>query len=142
MIGIEKIVDGNKNKILRGDMMNDKRTLLLDEEPKHKKKSTHKGQPRSKHKHIYETVLLHQPYHGVDFKTGKERITVYIRPTKVCTVCGRIDDVDDNPSYYIESDIPKLPFFGYKKELSEEALRLPKWTTKDFFDKFATKIED
>ena len=122
--------------------MNDKTILIDDEIPAYKKKSTHKGQPRSKHKHIYETVLLRQPYHGVDFKTGKERITVYIRPTKVCTICGRIDDVDDNPLYYVQTPCSNVPFVAHEKELSEEALRLPKWTTEDFFDKFATKMED
>jgi hypothetical protein len=122
--------------------MKDKRTLLLDEEPKHKKKSNKKGQPRSKHKHVYETVLLRQPYHGVDFKTGKEAISVYIRPTKVCTICGRIDDIDDDPMYYTEKPIVGLPFCVFDKELSDKALSLPHWETEDFFDKFATKMEN
>ena len=119
--------------------MNEKRIPLADEETKHKKKSKSKGQPRSKHKHIYETVLLHRPYHGVDFKTGKERINITVLPTKVCNICGRIDETDCDPSYYINKPVPNLPFYTFEKELSEKALNLPKWYTEDFFDKFATK---
>ena len=54
--------------------MDDKRIPLLDEEPKHKKKSKGNGEPRSKHKHVYETVLLHRHYRFIDHKTGKEHI--------------------------------------------------------------------
>ena len=115
---------------------------MVDEEPKHKKKSKSKGQSRSKHKHIYETVLLTRNYHTQDFKTGKPKVTQTILPTKVCTICGRIDEVDDDQSYYIKNPIPNLPFFAFEKELSEKALSLPKWYTEDFWDKFATKIDE
>ena len=120
--------------------MQEKRTPLLDEEPKYKKKSSAKGQPRSKHKHIYETVLLIKDYHTTDIKTGKPKTNQTTYPTKVCTICGRIGEVDNDPSYYVKKAIIDLPFITHKKELSEKALNLPKWYAKDFWDKFATKI--
>ena len=121
--------------------MNEK--LYYPEEPemRHRKKSRAKGQPRADHKHIYETVLLSSRYHGTDFKTGKPRITETKVPTKVCTICGRINHIDRDPKYYVHSYIPNLPFKTYKEELSEEALRLPKWLAEDFWDKFAIKID-
>ena len=121
--------------------MNDKMNLIDDDIPAYKKKSKKKGQPRSKHKHIYETVLLIRDYHYNDFKTGKPAISQTILPTKICTICGRIDEVDDDQSYYIKNPIPNLPFFAFRKELSEKALSLPKWKC-DFFDKFAVKMEE
>lgn len=121
--------------------MHEKRTPLLDEEPKHKKKSTAKGQSRSKHKHIYETVLLTKDYHTVDYKTGKPKTEQSIWPTKVCVICGRIGDIDRDQSFYIKKAVLGLPFAAYKEELSEEALKLQKWYAKDFWDKFAIKIE-
>lgn len=131
----------NKNKILRGEVMQEKRTPLVDEEPKHKKKSMAKGLPRSKHKHIYETVLLTKDYHTTDYKTGKPKITQTTLPTKVCTICGRIDEVDKDQSFYIRKTVTGLPFIVDKDVLSEKALNLPKWHAKDFWDKFAIKIE-
>ena len=121
--------------------MHEKRTPLLDEEPKHKKKSTAKGQPRSKHKHIYETVLLTKDYHTIDYKTGKPQITQTTLPTKVCIICGRIDEVDEDQSFYIKKAVLGLPFIAYENVLSEKALNLPKWYAKDFWDKIAIKIE-
>lgn len=121
--------------------MNEKRAPLIDEEPKYKKKSKSKGQPRSKHKHIYETVLLTINYHDTDFKTGKPKVTQTIRPTKVCTICGRVDDVDDDQSYYIMKPIPNLPFLAFEKTLSEKALSLPQWYVEDSWDKFAVKAD-
>ena len=119
--------------------MHEKREPLLDEELKHKKKSTAKGQPRSKHKHVYETVLLTKYYHTTDFKTGKPKTTQSILPTKVCTICGRIDDVDKDQSFYINKPIVDLPFYAFEKVLSDKAFNLPKWYAKDFWDKFAIK---
>lgn len=121
--------------------MNEKRTPLLDEEPKYKKKSTAKGQPRSKHKHIYETVLLTKDYHTTNYKTGKPETTQTTLPTKVCIICGRIDEVDRDQSLYIKKAVLGLPFIADEKVLSEKALNLPKWYAKDFWDKFAIKIE-
>lgn len=122
--------------------MNDKRSAFMDEETKHKKKSTSKGQPRAKHKHTYETVLLTRDYHSKNIKTGRPEVYEYRSVIKVCTICGRIDDVDYDPSYYVEKPCANLPFAAYKKELSEKALGLPKWHCADFFDKFAVKVED
>ena len=121
--------------------MHEKRVPLVDEEPKHKKKSKSKGQPRSKHKHIYETVLLTKYYHSQNFKTGKPEIHEHIYPTKVCIICGRIDEIDWDESYYINNKGSGIPFFTYDKELSNKALNLPKWYAEDFWDKFAIKID-
>ena len=122
--------------------MNDKRPAFVDEETKHKKKSTSKRQPRAKHKHIYETVLLTRDYHSTNFKTGRPEVYEYRSVIKVCTICGRIDDVDYDPSYYVERPCANLPFSAYEKELSEKALNLPKWHCADFFDKFAVKVKN
>lgn len=113
---------------------------LADEESKYKKKSKSKGQPRSKHKHIYETVLLTRNYHTTDYKTGKPKVTQTILPTKVCTICGRIDQTDNDQSFYIKNPVPNLPFLTFENTLSDKALNLPKWYAEDFRDKFAIKI--
>ena len=119
--------------------MNEEVNFIDDDIPAYKKKSKKKGQPRSKHKHEYETVLLQQDWHMTDFKTGKPKMIQYLTPTKVCVVCGRIDCADKTSSYYKEG---YATLFGYSKEgLSEKALALPKWHS-DFFDKFAIKMED
>lgn len=121
--------------------MHEKREALLNEEPKHKKKSKSKGQPRADHKHIYETVLLIRDYHTTDYKTGKPEVNQTILPTKVCTICGRIDQTDNDQSFYIEKPIPNLPFLAFENTLSDKALSLPKWYAEDFWDKFAKKLE-
>ncbi len=120
--------------------MNDKVNLTEDEAPAYKKKSKKKGLPRSKHKHIYETVLLISSYHYNNFKTGRPEVSQTMLPTKVCTVCGRVDETDDDSSYYVKIPVPNIPFITHR-ELSEKALGLPKWE-KDFFDKFAIKMEE
>lgn len=111
------------------------------ENVRYKKKSKAKGQPRADHKHLYETVLLTSRYHDTDFKTGKPRITETKAPTKVCTICGRINYIDRDPKYYVCNCVPNLPFKTYKEELSEEALNLQKWLAEDYWDKFAKKID-
>ncbi len=121
--------------------MNDKRTILTDEEPKYKKKSKGNGLPRSDHKHIYETVLLRQTYHYTSPKTGKDVVVEKDVPTKVCTVCGRIDYVDTDSAYYERVQAKDVPFLFYEKVLTEKALSLPKWRTESIYDKFATKME-
>jgi hypothetical protein len=121
--------------------MNEKRMPLTNEEFKHKKKSKSKGKPRADHKHIYETVLLIRNYQAVDYNTGKLETTQYMLPTKVCTICGRINGFDNDPSYYIKSPVLNLPFLLWDKTLSENALNLPKWYVNDF-DKFAVKVDD
>lgn len=122
--------------------MNEKRMPLINEEPKHKKKSKGNGLPRSKHKHTYETVLLYRYYHFTDCKTGADRMTENAAPTKVCTVCGRVDYADNDPSYYTFMPIANLPFLCREKMLTEKALSLPKWCLKDCYDKFAIKMEE
>ena len=86
-------------------------------------------------------MLLTKYYEGKDFTTGKPKITKYIYPTKVCVICGRINEIDQAPAYYIETICREVPFIAHKKELSSKALELPKWFA-DFFDKFASKVEE
>ena len=121
--------------------MNDKREPFTAEVPKYRKKSKAKGLPRADHKHLYETVLLTKIYHGTDFKTGRPRITEHQLPTKVCTICGRIDCIDRDPKYYIRKQIANLPFIAHEELLSEKAIKLPQWLAEDFWDKFAVKID-
>jgi hypothetical protein len=114
-----------------------KRIPLRDDTAKHKKKSNKKGQPRADHKHTYETVLLHTTF---KFNLGTSRVAEHRYPTKVCTICGRIGDVDKDLSYY-ETVIEEVkPWPLHTKKLSKKALSLPKWHA-DFFDKFAIRDE-
>lgn len=112
--------------------------LIDDEIPAYKKKSKKKGQPRADHKHTYETVLLTRYYH---YNLGEPHTLESKQPTKVCTVCGRIDYVDNDPSYYVKNKVSGIPFLAYEKDLSEKALSLPKWYV-DAFEKFAVRVED
>lgn len=115
---------------------------LINEEPKHKKKSKGNGLPRSKHKHIYETVLLYRYYHFTDLETGGDKVHESVIPTKVCSICGRVDYVDNDPSYYTYVPIKNLPIPCKEKALTEKALNLPKWKLEDCYDKFAIKMEE
>ena len=115
--------------------------IECNDEPKYKKKSKAKGQPRSKHKHEYETVLLTKHFTTHNIKTGLQEDHIAQHPTKVCTICGRIDYIDWYPSYYIHKVIDGLPFIANERDLSDKALLLPKWHC-NFFDKFAVKDED
>lgn len=117
--------------------MNDNIDLIEDEVPAYRKKSKKKDQPRADHKHTYETVLLTRYYH---FNIGEPRTSEEKRPTKVCTICGRIDYVDYDESLYEMHPDSKIKW-AWVKDLSEKALSLPKWCA-DSFDKFATKAED
>jgi hypothetical protein len=117
-------------------------TTDTPEVPKYRKKSKAKGLPRADHKHLYETVLLIKRYNGTDFKTGRPRITEHQLPTKVCTICGRIDYVDRDPKYYVSKHVADLPIMVHEEVLSEEALKLSQWLADDFFDKFARRIEN
>ena len=116
--------------------MNEKRELLFDEEPKHKKKSKSKGQPRANHKHVYETVLLSVPYR---FNLGSERTVIHLQPTDVCTICGRIAGTNWDPSYYLDNSV----FEALAEDrLTDKSLNLPKWQVEDFMDKFATPTNE
>ena len=119
--------------------MNAKQFLNYDEPTKYRKKSKAKGQPRADHKHIYETVLLCHTFTFPDYKTGGTRESKTELPTRVCTICGRIDEVDRDASYYVYNPIEGLPCRAYSKNLSAKAMRLPKWSA-NFLDKFATKV--
>jgi hypothetical protein len=121
--------------------MQEKRIPVLDEEPKYKKRSNAKGQPRSKHKHVYETVLLTRDFSVPDYKTGRTLVKQRIHPTRVCAICGRIGYEDDDESLFVKRVISDLPVKVYEKVLSDKALRLPKWHSNDYFNKFATKSD-
>lgn len=115
--------------------------MIDDEVGKYKKRSTTKGQPRAKHKHEYETVLLIRESEVSDLHTGKQKKIQTKFPTKVCQICGRIDYVDNDPSYYNMDIVKGLPYQIYDKKLSEKAAMLPKWFCSSF-DKFAHKMEN
>lgn len=117
--------------------MNDKRIPIVDAEPKHKKRSTSKGLPRSKHKHQYETVLLSTFFRHKVLNNGTDKVHEYRTPVKVCMICGRTDKTDNNPIYYTKKRVPHSSLCIYEKELSEKALKLPRWYKEDFLDKFA-----
>lgn len=118
--------------------VNGKKIPLMDEVPKHKKKSTVKGLPRSKHKHIYQTVLLKSYHTHTDFRTGRQKVSFTELPTKVCSICGRVDYVDKDPSLYIFKEVEKpLHHNIYYRELSSKALALPHYYKNNFLDKFA-----
>jgi hypothetical protein len=110
--------------------------LIDNEVPAYKKKAKKKGLPRADHKHTYETVLL---IHRYSFNIGELRTIERKNPTKVCTICGRIDDVDHDESLYDVHQDTNIKW-AFVKDLSEKALALPKWYV-DGFDKFATKME-
>lgn len=113
--------------------------LINDDIPAYKKKSKKKGQPRADHKHMYETVLLITHYH---INVGKPSISDHIMPTKVCTICGRIDYIDEDESMYkVHPDPDVKHWMIWRRELSDKALGLPKWQV-DAFEKFAIKAEE
>ena len=114
---------------------------IASEEAKYKKKSNVKGQPRSKHKHEYDTVLLHRLYRHTDYKTGADTTIDCAAPTKVCNMCGRIGNLDEDPSYYTNKPLAMIHFFVEEKDLSEKALALPQWYCNDYFDKFANRMD-
>ena len=116
---------------------------MFDEEVgKYKKRSKAKGQPRSKHKHIYETVLLVSHYEVPDIHTGKQIEKEHKYPTKVCTICGRVDEIDYDEKWYNKVEHKHLKWKYFTKELSDEALKLPVWICSSYFDKFATPMEE
>lgn len=116
--------------------------MIEDEVGKYRKKSTAKGQPRSKHKHIYETVLLIRPYQIPDIHTGKQIEKEHKYPTKVCTICGRVDAIDYDQKWYDKEEHKHLKWTYFTKELSEAALKLPVWFCSGYCDKFAIPMED
>ena len=115
--------------------------MFEDEIPKYRKKSKGNGLPRAKHKHEYITVRLVRKYEVPDVSTGKMRPHESILPTKVCQICGRIDYVDRDASYYVKEPVKGLPYLIFDKRLSDKALELPIWIA-DKFEKFATPMEE
>ena len=110
--------------------MNNKRLPFEAEEPKHKKKSKKKGQPRADHKHQYKTVLLINEYENC-YHPG-ETSTIK-RPTRVCEICGRVGETDMSRYEYVE--IPDMPYRTHKRVIIDED-SLEKWYVDDYFDKF------
>ena len=116
--------------------------MIDDEVGKYRKKSRAKGQHRSKHKHIYETVLLITPYQVPDVHTGKEIEKEHRYPTKVCTICGRVDAIDYDDKWYNKEEHKHLKWTYFTKELSDAALKLPVWFRNKHFDKFSSPMEN
>ena len=116
--------------------MNEKREPFENEVPKHKKKSKKKGQPRADHKHEYKTVLLIREWEN-PYKPGEKHEVKH--PTKVCTICGRVGDVD--LSMYEKVEIPNMPFRLCEKNIKNETC-LERWHVDSYFDKFAKKVEE
>ena len=116
--------------------------MIDDEVGKYKKISTAKGQPRAKHKHIYETVLLITPYQVPEVATGKQLEKEHRYPTKLCTICGRVDTIDYDDQWYNKEEHKHLTWRYFTKDLSDAALKLPVWFRNDHFDKFAIPMED
>lgn len=115
--------------------MNDKRMPFEVEVPKHKKKSKKKGRPRADHKHQYKTVLLINEYEN-PYRRGE--VSIIKRPTKVCTICGRVGETDMSRYEYIE--IENMPYRIHERAITDEE-SLEKWYVDDYFDKFAYKSQ-
>lgn len=114
--------------------MNEIRFPLEKEEPKHRKKSKKKGQPRANHKHKYETVLLHISLGGLFNEKNSKYI---IAPTKVCVICGRIGHLEEARYEQIfANDHNKV---WRKDRIITNEPDLEKWYCDSLFDKFAKK---
>ena len=109
-------------------------TIDYNDEPKYRKKSKAKGQPRADYKHVYENVLLTR-YFTIPDRQGNPKQYASVNPYRVCSICGRIDDMLFDAEYY------NGPRLRYPRELSEKALALPKWHCNKYEDKFAVKDE-
>ncbi len=117
-------------------MMIDREKQIVDEVPKHKKKSKKKGQPRADHKHEYKTVLLLNEYVN---RYWPDKTTLYELPKKVCTICGRVGDTDMSMYDLVEIEDP-LPYKIHKRVIRDKE-SLEKWYVDDYFDKFAKKMD-
>lgn len=71
---------------------------VCPEEQMYKKKSDKKGLARSKHKHLYRTVLLLHDYSMTKPHDPHPWRVHYYSASKVCSICGRVSDIDNN--YY------------------------------------------
>ena len=116
--------------------------MIEDEVGKYRKRSKAKGQPRSKHKHIYDTVLLITQYEVPDIQTGKQIKKERKYPTKVCTICGRVDKIDYDEKWYIVEEHKHSMWRYFAKELSDAALKLPVWFCSSRSNKFAVPMDE
>lgn len=116
--------------------MNEKRTPIENDSPKHRKKSKKKGQPRADHKHEYKTVLLLNEYVSQYFP---DKPTLTKRPMKVCMICGRVGEMD--MKQYDLTELQRIPFLLHQRVIRDEE-SLEKWYVDDYFDKFAKKMEE
>jgi hypothetical protein len=115
--------------------MNERRFPLEKEEPKHRKKSKKKGQPRADHKHEYETVLLHRNFGSLfDSKTKSYNVSA----TKVCVICGRVGYRDESRYELVDAENP-VPPYHVKDKVIKDKDSLEKWYCDDWFDKFAKR---
>lgn len=105
-----------------------------DTVPKHKKKSKKGGTSRANHKHDYKTVLLTKYY---EYTPGKKSKSV--SPAKVCSICGRVGEVDFFQYELVDKTDQTYPF-AMKERRIRDPETLEKWHC-DFFDKFAKKTE-
>ena len=112
---------------------------LAPEETKYKKKSENKGQSRAKHKHLYETVCLHHKYSLTKPHDPHPWNVDYHSATKVCTICGRVGDSDDN--YYFKEPGQNLFVNYFRTKLLPEAFKLERWVVEDMRGKFACREE-
>ena len=116
--------------------MIERRVPLEAEEPRHRKKSKKRGQPRADHKHEYKTVLLLNEYENRYFPC---KTTLYERPTKICTICGRVGDTD--MSFYDRVEVQDSLSVKVYERVIRDKESLEKWYVDDYFDKFAKKME-
>lgn len=59
----------------------------------------------------------------------------------VCSICGRVGNIIHDPCFYNKVEKQSTPHRVMASELSEKALKLPKWYIEDFMDKFAKEGE-
>lgn len=98
--------------------------MIINEEheiPKYKKKSSKKGQPRAKHKHIYKDCLLMKE----DGSVSK---------ASVCSICGKVDDVKIFESV-VSEEHPKCYRMLSNKEILEKYKGLEIIKVSDMFVK-------
>lgn len=114
---------------------------VAPEETRHKKKSQSKGQPRSKHKHNYETVCLRYKYSLTKPHDPHPWKVDYHSATKVCTICGRVSGESD-PAYYKEEKGHNNFGSYFTSKLIPEAYNLPRWVLDDMCGKFARREDD
>lgn len=73
------------------------------------------------------------------YDSNNNEIRYTEHPTKVCTICGRIDYADTDPTLYEVDKIPNSPYYCWAKTLSEKAKNLPKWHVNGYCEKIAIK---